>query len=122
VEVKMNKTWLIAFLILAVLLSGCTAQKTQTQPTPTTTITTNAVDITGSAYSPATITVVKGTTVGWKNKDTIGHTVTADDNSFTSKTLNQDDTYSHTFDEVGTFGYHCSIHPRIIGRVIVTAS
>jgi len=116
----MNKTWLIAFLILAVLLSGCTAERTETQPA--TTATTNAVDITGSAFSPATITVEKGTTVGWKNKDNIAHTVAALDDSFTSETLNQDDTYSHTFDEVGTFEYECSIHPSMRGRVIVTES
>ena len=116
----MKKTLVIAFLTLAVLFSGCTAQKTQTQP-----VTTNTVDIQGFAFSPDTITITKGTTVTWTNKDSAAHTVKGigaalTSGTFSSGTLNQGQTYSQTFNEAGTFDYECSIHPSMKGKVIVT--
>lgn len=117
----MKILWIIAFLILAMFMSGCTAERTD-DTRPVTTAAENAVNITGFAFNPATITVTKGTTVGWKNSDGAPHTVSAVDNTFTSETLNQGDTFSYTFDKVGTFEYRCSIHPNMLGRVIVTES
>jgi plastocyanin len=114
-EVKMKNTWLIAFLILVVLISGCTGQKTETQP-----VTTNTVDINGFAFNPDTITITKGTTVTWTNKDSAQHTVTEINNAFSSELLNQGQTYSHTFNETGTFEYQCHIHPNMRGKVIVS--
>ena len=111
----MKNTCLIAFIILSIVISGCTAQKTQTQPAAT-----NTVDIKDFAFSPDTITVTKGTTVTWTNKDSAPHTVTGIGTDFTSETLNQGQTYSHTFDEAGTFEYQCHIHPSMRGKVIVT--
>src|SRR3954469_19930774 len=56
-----------------------------------------AVSISGFAFSPAALTVANGVTVTWTNMDAAAHTVTADDNSFTSGTLNTGDTYMHKF-------------------------
>ena len=109
----MKKTLIIAILTLAVLFSGCGAQKPETQP-----VSTNAVDIQGFVFSPDTITVTKGTTVTWTNKDSAAHTVKG--TGFISGTLNQGQTYSHTFNEAGTFEYECSIHTSMRGKVIVT--
>lgn len=49
----------------------------------------------------------------------MAHTVTADDNSFTSGNLNKGDTYSHTFNTAATIGYHCKIHSGMTANVIV---
>ena len=65
------------------------------------------------------ITINKNVTVTWTNVDAMPHTVTADDNSFTSDELNQNDTYSHTFTTDGTFDYHCAIHTGMKGTVVV---
>lgn len=112
-EVNMKKTWLIALIILSIAMSGCTAQNTQTQPE-----TANAIDIMDFAFNPDAITVSKGTTVTWTNKDSAPHTVTG--TAFTSETLSQGQSYSYTFNEAGTFEYHCNIHPSMLGKVIVT--
>ncbi len=109
----MKNTWLIALIILSIAISGCTAQKTQPQPA-----TTNAIDIMDFAFNPDTITVTKGTTVTWTNKDSAQHTVTG--TAFTSETLGQGQTYSYTFNEAGTFEYHCRFHTSMLGKVIVT--
>lgn len=78
------------------------------------------VEIKGFAFDPATITVAKGTTVTWMNKDSTPHTVTEIGNAFSSDTLNQDQSYTHTFNEIGMFEYNCQIHPSMLGKVIVT--
>ena len=111
----MRNIWLVALLIIVVLVSGCTGQKTETQP-----VTSNTVDIKGFAFDPAAVTITKGTTVTWTNRDTAPHTVTGINNSFSSETLNEGQSYSRAFNETGTFEYECHIHPRMRGKVIVT--
>ena len=71
------------------------------------------------SFVASSTTVTKGTTVTWTNNDYTTHTVTADDNSFSSGNLNQGDAYSYTFDSIGTFKYHCSIHTVMTGSVVV---
>jgi plastocyanin len=77
------------------------------------------VEINNFAFAPATLTVSAGTSVTWKFDDSTQHTVTADDNSFTSAALGGGQTYMHTFDTKGTLTYHCSIHPFMKGTVEV---
>lgn len=83
---------------------------------------TDKVTISGYAFSPANLTVKKGTTVTWTNNDAVAHTVTETDGQTGPKSgdLNQGQTYSFTFDTVGTFKYDCSIHPYMTGTVTVT--
>lgn len=82
---------------------------------------TNTVAIDNFAFSPSTITVRKGTKVTWTNQDSTAHTVTATDaNGPKSGTLNNGDSYSYTFDAVGTFEYHCNFHPDMTGTVTIT--
>lgn len=75
------------------------------------------------AYSPATITVKKGSTVTWVNHDDIEHTVTSSDDSpvsFDSGLFGKNETFSFTFDEAGTYQYYCTPHPYMKGTVVVT--
>lgn len=83
---------------------------------------TNSVSINNFKFSPADITVKKGTTVTWTNNDSVGHTVTETDGKDGPKSsdLNQGQTYSFTYNTVGTFKYICSIHPNMTGSVTVT--
>lgn len=71
------------------------------------------------AFTPATITVTAGATVTWMNNDNMTHTVTGDDNSFDSGGIGTGSSFTKTFLTVGTFPYHCSIHPSMTGTVMV---
>ncbi len=62
------------------------------------------------AFNPKQLTVVVGTTVTWTNYDPGPHTVTFDDGSVDSGPLLQNDTFSHTFDEAGTYPIYCALH------------
>jgi plastocyanin len=79
----------------------------------------STVEISNFTFAPATLTVPAGTAVTWKFDDSTQHTVTADDNSFTSAAMGAGQTYMHTFDTKGTLAYHCSIHPFMKGSVEV---
>ena len=78
-----------------------------------------SVRIDNFSFSPVPITVAAGTTVTWKNADDIPHTVRAVDGSFHSKAMDTDDSYSFTFTKPGVYSYFCSIHPKMVGKVIV---
>jgi plastocyanin len=80
-----------------------------------------AVEITidNFAFARRQVTVERGTTVTWLNRDDMPHTVVSNDKSFQSGPLDTGDRFSHTFDTAGTFAYFCSLHPRMTGVVVV---
>ena len=79
----------------------------------------NEVVIDNFTFGPHDLTVAVGTTVKWVNHDDIPHTVMASDESFRSKALDTDDSYSFTFSSAGTFSYFCGLHPQMTGKIIV---
>lgn len=81
--------------------------------------TPGAVSIRDFAFSPSTITVNKGDTVTWTNNDSMIHRIAADDGSFDLGDQSNGMSVKHTFNEVGTFTYHCTIHPSMKGTVVV---
>jgi plastocyanin len=76
------------------------------------------IDITTMSY-PADTPIGKGDTVVWTNKMRMTHTVTADNGGFDSGDLRPNQSFSHTFQGVGAFGYHCEIHPNMTGTITV---
>jgi plastocyanin len=73
------------------------------------------------SFSPDKLTVTKGTKVTWTNKSDAPHTVTSDDNTFTSSgTLKESDTFEMTFNTAGTFKYHCTFHSNMTATITVT--
>jgi plastocyanin/uncharacterized membrane protein len=75
------------------------------------------LDISAFAYNPDDVTVPLGANVTWTNYDPAPHTATGD--SFDSGTLSTGDTASVTFTSLGEYAYFCSIHPSMIGRILV---
>ena len=78
-----------------------------------------AVKIDNFAFGPQAITVPVGTTVTWTNSDDIPHTVVSTEGVFKSKVMDTDEKFSYKFTKAGTFPYFCSIHPKMIGKVVV---
>lgn len=70
----------------------------------------SAVTINNTQFSPKTLTVAKGSTVTWTNKEAKPHSVTSDTNAFASKPMKENDTFSFTFEKAGTYPYHCAFH------------
>ena len=76
------------------------------------------VNIDNFTFEPKELKVKVGTTVTWKNRDDIPHTVVSA-GKFRSKTMDTDDTYSFTFTAAGDYKYFCSLHPHMTGVVKV---
>lgn len=120
----MNKNIIIGVVIIILVIGGIylfmQSQKGTTSSIAPTSVTTSNIIIQNFSFSQPSITIKKGETVVWTNKDSTGHTITGNNNDLSSPTLSTDQTYSFTFNNVGTFSYHCSIHPSMTGTVIVT--
>jgi plastocyanin len=77
------------------------------------------VKIDNFSFEPAVLTIAPGTTVTWVNADDVPHVVRAEDKTFKSPPLDTDDTFSYTFETKGTYPYFCSLHPKMVGKVVV---
>jgi amicyanin len=79
-------------------------------------------------YDPPSANVAVGTTVTWTNNDATLHTVysgTPDDSAnggklFQSTYMAKGQTFEHKFDTAGTFDYYCTLHPFMLGKVVVS--
>jgi plastocyanin len=97
-------------------------------------IVVGASALTTTAFSPNPQIVSLGSnpsvTVRWVNKDISGggyttgtatiHNITSDNGGFTSSgSLGGNATYSVALTAPGSYPYHCSIHPNMVGTVTV---
>ena len=80
----------------------------------------DAVTIRNFAFGPQIVTVKLGETVHWTNQDSEAHTVTSDAGAFNSPVLQPGAGFSFTFTKPGTYRYHCTIHPFMTGKVVVS--
>ena len=116
-------------LALAAALISCSGPSygstpTQTTPasqTPSTSAASGQLSVTISnfAFNPQTLNVPRGSTVTWTNKDSTSHTVTSDSGAFDGGPLSSGAVLSFTFNQAGTFSYHCSIHPSMKATIVV---
>ena len=82
----------------------------------------NVVIIRNFAFSPSTITVPNGESVTWVNCEAtpgLAHTATSDAGSWRSGLLPPLTSYARTFDQAGSFPYHCEPHPGMKATVVV---
>jgi amicyanin len=122
--------WLLAAAVAAVVAAGaCFSERSATGPVAgTCRLPVNdsvpgsvVVPIADFAFLPAELHVHAGQTVTWVNceEDATSHTSHANDETWSSPLLSPGTTFSHTFDQAGTFDYHCDPHPFMTGRVVV---
>lgn len=91
-------------------------------PTPTPTSTpgsTTTVNISHYTYIPSSLTIAVGTTIIWKNLDSVGHTITSDDGTTFDHVIAAGGTYKFTFTKAGSFPYHCNFHSFMTATITV---
>jgi plastocyanin len=76
-----------------------------------------------SMFGPTKLTIKRGSAVVWTNMETTSHQVVTDDGktitAAESPVLARGKSYKHVFDTVGTFPYHCNLHPNMKGTITV---
>jgi plastocyanin len=112
---------MITFQAVAIAASGAALSIVACESRAATAPAAAVVHIGNFTFSQPVVTVHPGTTITWVNDDDIPHTVVAKDSTFKSKVLDTGDRFSFTFAKAGQFDYFCSIHPHMMGKVIVKA-
>ena len=78
----------------------------------------HTVVIEGVKYEPGTLTVKRGETVVWVNKDPFPHTVTAK-GAFDSHDIAAGKSWKYTARKAGEYPYICTLHPNMKGSLKV---
>lgn len=90
-------------------------------PASNSSVSTSAVSIENMAFNPPNASISSGTTVTWTNNDSTTHQVESDGNlsNLLSGEIAPGQTYTFTFNQTGTYTYHCKIHPNMNGQIVV---
>ena len=105
----MRRTLLIPVtLVVGLLLAG-----------PATAATTKTVSIRQSSFAPATVSIVAGDSIRWRNDDTRDHQIVSTTGAFASPVLARGKTYTFRFDVAGTYRYRDALNPKVTGTVKV---
>ena len=79
---------------------------------------THTVIIEGLKFVPETLTVTRGDTIVWVNKDPFPHTATAK-GAFDSGSIAAGETWKYTPRKDGEHAYICTFHPNMKGTLRV---
>ena len=119
----------LAALLLGFTVACGSSYSPAPAPTPTPTpspsggtpvsIVAGATTMATSAYAPNPIAVTVGGTVTWTNNDSATHTSSDNSSTWDSGPIAPGGTFSRTFSSAGTFPYHCTLHPGMVGTVTV---
>ena len=129
-KLTMGTLALFAFTLIA---ASCGSSSSPTSPSPTpggggggggvtadVTITINGMNG-NQSFSPDPSTAKVGQTVAWRNADSITHNPSADGGAFNTGNIAPGATSNPiTMTAAGSFGYHCQIHPSMVGTLNVT--
>jgi len=125
------KKILIILLILAVagsvfyfLFGRKTSEPASPEATPPSPVSTESAEetilIQNFSFIPSQIKVKVGTIVTWKNEDNAPHSIVSDPagEEFESAVFASGEKYFFKFQKVGSYNYHCGIHPSMKGEII----
>ncbi len=78
------------------------------------------VDIRDNIFIPESVTITAGSKITWFNHDDIPHNIANSDKSFRSPPVDMNEKYTRAFPAPGTYHYFCTLHPEMVGTIIVT--
>lgn len=73
--------------------------------------TTHTVTMEAMRFQPESLTVARGDTVVWVNKDLVPHTATSKTGGFDSQVIQAEKSWRVTVRKKGDFPYVCTFHP-----------
>jgi plastocyanin len=117
-------------LAICVAASACgpasQPDSTPTAPTPPATsriVTIDIAEVNGPySFYPSPATIHRDQLVVWRNWDTVTHHLVFDDGSIDTGMLAPGTLSQPTTIGAGNRSFHCTIHPTMVGTVVVTAA
>lgn len=110
----------IAALTLSVALGACgggAGKQPGAAAAPAPKAAGTTIDMVDLAFEPRALTLERGQTVTFHNSGKITHNAKGKD--FFSRVVEPGGSYSHTFEQAGSFPYVCTFHPGMDGTVTV---
>jgi len=103
------------------LACGSSSSTSPTNPAQSADVTITIQGNSGNqSFAPNPATMRVGQSVAWRNADSTTHNATQDANRFATSNLGGGATSSPiTMSTPGTFTYHCTIHPGMVGTLTV---
>jgi plastocyanin len=80
---------------------------------------THTVTIEGMRFQPERLTVARGDTVVWINKDLVAHTATSGTGRFDSEIIQAEQSWTFTATRKGEYTYICTLHPAMKAMLLV---
>lgn len=116
-----KKILVVLFLGSFVVLGAGAYCGNSSNPASSSPVSTSAISIKNMAFSPINVSISAGTTVTWTNNDSATHQVESDGNlsDLLSGEIAPGQTYTFTFNQTGTYTYHCKIHPSMTAQIVV---
>ena len=117
-----------AFTVLAAACGSSTNPNPPTPPldpaiTANVYILPGAAELGGNAFGDHPVVIRRGERMRWRNADRVDHDVVADTTSLpefaTTGTLAPGGERAFVMDTVGTTPIHCTIHPQMVGTLVV---
>ena len=106
----------VALAMGVVAFAGAMAAPRSPAPVPR----RHVIEIRGMAFEPTELTVMRGDTVVWINRDIVPHTATASGaGGWDTGTLSQAESGRVVMRKAGRVPYFCQLHPTMRGRLIV---
>jgi plastocyanin len=101
------------FPLVALLLGSMGHEAAASKPA------THTVTIEATQFQPNALTVRRGDTIIWVNKDPFPHTVTSKAGGFDSQQIQPGVSWKYRAVRKGEFDYICSLHPTMTGTIRV---
>ena len=115
----MLKWLVVGAAVVAAVGCGKDSPTSSSSNATTVSIVVNSQNLTTTAYNPNPISITRGSSIKWVNNDTIAHSSTSNTGVWESGLLGAGQSFTMTFPNAGSFPYHCSVHPNMIGTVNV---
>ncbi len=80
---------------------------------------THTVTMEKMRFQPESLTVARGDTVVWVNKDLVPHTATSKAAGFDSQVIQAEKSWRFTVRKKGDFAYLCTFHPTMTAMLRV---
>lgn len=122
----------VILVIIGVVFSNSSVEERSEEPEPVvkgdvimpTKVSRPGCEKIDGCYIPSVIVIDSGSQVTWINEDSAFHSVTSGSYEnpselFDSGHLDPFESYTLSFDEIGTYDYFCTLHPWMKGQVVV---
>ncbi|MGZ3919833.1 MAG: cupredoxin domain-containing protein [Bacteroidia bacterium] len=94
----------VVFLLVITLIISCKKQDNTPQGE-------NEIWLLYKRYNPTVVSIKRGTTLTFINKDNANHSVTESTGKFASGKIKSSDKFEHTFNDSTSYTIYCNYHP-----------